>query len=214
MKTCYIKNISGQQTTLHGHTFAVDEEYRIQDVSRHAWATSDEVLAAITSNDMQIGNGSTYFSDYALQIRYLDESIPEDIINYPFAEKKTPEGYKLFQRTTGVSQSCTGSATTNIDFVIPYDYAKIDGASVINSEAGDYVNFKVYDTPTGTLSGVPNMQLNQFAFNVQLPKDFYLCKSAYDADLIKDMKIRVEYYNAGSTKTIGINYYMHEVRVV
>lgn len=139
--------------------------------------------------------------------------VEHDIVKTePFADKKVGEK-RLFQRTTGVSQSCAAESTTNIDFVVPYDHAKINGASVINCEPGDYVNFKVFDTPTGSLSGYPNVQLNQFAFNVQLPKDFYLCKSMYDADLIKNLKIRVEYYNASSSaKTIGVNYYMHEVK--
>ena len=75
-------------------------------------------------------------------------------------------------------------------------------------------DFEVYDTPNGDISGYPDVKLNQFGFNVYMPNDICSCSSIYDADLIKDMKIRVVYTNnTASDVEIGINLMLHEVRI-
>lgn len=130
----------------------------------------------------------------------------------PFADKILPDGRRLYARVHGVSASVSG-APDNIDFVIPYNTCKLTGIEILNGLIGDTVNLKVLDTPTGTISGVPNMVLNQFGYDVNVAKDFYSRESKYDADLIKDMKIRIEYDSIATLPAnVYVNFIIHEVK--
>lgn len=135
-----------------------------------------------------------------------------NVINSPFAMKAAGTK-KFFMRIHGVSAEVQ-SAPNNIDFVVPYNTCKITGVEIVGGELGDKVNLKVLDTPTGTISGIANHILNQFGYNVNLSKDYYKYESAYDADLIKDMKIRIEYdaKDELSPKTVYINFILHELK--
>lgn len=140
----------------------------------------------------------------------VESKSPE--INAPFASKEI-DGKKLFTRIHGISASVQ-NAPDNIDFTVPYNNCKINGIEILAGGFGDKANFKVLDTPSGTISGVPNYLLNQFAFDVNITKDFYRFYSPYDADLIKDMTLRIEYDAKDELlpKTIYINLILHEVK--
>jgi len=117
---------------------------------------------------------------------------------------------KLYTRTHGITFSAA-IGDNNIDYNIPYDLVKFNALEIIGAELGDTASLQVLDTPTGTFSTVPNFMLNQFGFTVNLPTGFYARESKYDADLIKDMKIRV-IYNSVSAKTVRINFVLHELK--
>jgi len=69
---CFIKNIAGETKTLHGKQFAINEEYKIEDIERIAWAVDDFVLAAISSEEFVIGiNPSYYWESHSDQIDWL-----------------------------------------------------------------------------------------------------------------------------------------------
>ena len=128
----------------------------------------------------------------------------------PFANKRLPEG-DLFKRVHGVSATIAAGSTGNVELVVPYNIAKFNGAEIINCKLGDTVDFMVYDNPSGTISGVPDLMLNQFGFNVQMPNDFYKNTSEYDADIILGMKIQCQYTNNGADPvTIYMNVELHE----
>lgn len=130
----------------------------------------------------------------------------------PFADKVLPNGKRLYVRVHGISASVSG-APDNIDFVIPYAACKITGLEIINGAVGDTCNFKVLDTPSGTISGVPNAVLNQFGFNVNVAKDYYKRESSYDADLIQNMTIRIEYDSVATLPApVYVNIILHEVK--
>lgn len=132
----------------------------------------------------------------------------------PFADKVLPNGKRLFTRVHGTSSSVAGTPD-NIDFEIPYAMCKLTGIDIINGELGDKINLKILDTATGTISGVPNAVLNQFAFNVNIASNFHKFESKYDADMIQGLKIRVEFDAITPDllpKTIYINFYLHEVK--
>lgn len=130
-----------------------------------------------------------------------------------FSEKELFNGKKLFKRVHGVKHTVT-SGTSNIEFTVPYNNCKITGVELLNGVSGDNVNFKVLDTSTGTISGVANQLLNQFGFDVYLAKDYHKEESSYDADLIKDMTVLVEFTatDTGSSRDVYINYILHEVK--
>lgn len=131
----------------------------------------------------------------------------------PFANKTLPDGKKVYKRVHGVSETLQ-SGQTNIDFVIPHDACKITGVEIIAGIHGDKVNFKVYDTPTGTISGYPDVLLNQFGFNVYMAEGLHKELSNYDADLIKDMKVSLEYdaKDTGAEREVYVNFILHEVK--
>lgn len=138
--------------------------------------------------------------------------IIEEVASAPFASKTLATGQKLFRRKHGIKQTIPANSTENLELVVPYSFCKVNKVEIINSTAGDTVNFKVYDNSVGSISTVPNLMLNQFGFDVVLPSNFYVDKSNYDADLINGMKISVEYTNTKSEDVeIGINIILHEM---
>ena len=117
---------------------------------------------------------------------------------------------RLFARTTGMQYAVvTGSNT--LTYTATYPWVKVLGVECIGTEALDTVDFKVFDTETGTYSGVPNLMLNQFAYTANLPTGFYSRVSQFDADLYQGMIIQLTYVSK-STKTIGLNIIMNEVK--
>jgi hypothetical protein len=133
----------------------------------------------------------------------------------PFQPKKLIDGQKLFRRKHGfVSSEIAVGQTGTIDLVVPYNTAKINEVEITNGREGVSIDLKVYDTPTGTISTVPNYMLNQFGFNVELPHGFYRDISDYDADVIKDMKIEITIKN-NSNEPLALrgNIVWHELKV-
>jgi hypothetical protein len=130
----------------------------------------------------------------------------------PFGSKVLPGNKKIFTRIHGTSLDVQGSAD-NIDFVIPYNTCKIIGVDIIGAKVGDKANFKILDTPTGTISGTPNLMINQFGFNVGIYPECYQYRSSYDADLIKDLKLRIEYDAIDELlpRNILVNFILHEI---
>jgi hypothetical protein len=117
---------------------------------------------------------------------------------------------KLYARNVGFQQALSTGANT-ISYTASYTWVKMLGVEVINCEALDTVDFKVYDTVTGTYSGYANALLNQFSFTHNLPKDYYIRMAQFDADVYPGMIIQVG-YNSISNKTVGINLIMNEVK--
>lgn len=130
-----------------------------------------------------------------------------------FAAKSLSDGKKIYKRVHGV-KALVQNDPVNIELVVPYDSCKITGVELIAGVHGDKVNFKVYDTPTGTISGIPNQLLNQFGFDVYVAKDLHREISNYDADLIKDMKLVVEYDAKDELlpRDVYVNFILHEVK--
>lgn len=133
-------------------------------------------------------------------------------INSPFASKEI-SGKRLFKRVHGITASVQNAPDT-INFNVPYDNCKITEIEIIGGAIGDKCDLYVVDTPTGTISGVNDLVLNQFGYSVNVAKDYYSHSSNYDADLIKDMKVRIVYDAKDELlpKTIGINIVLHELK--
>lgn len=150
-----------------------------------------------------------------LVIAHSGISLPGDanevlVLSNPAFSAKTVGTKKLYSRSTGAKYTVVVGANT-LDFVVPYNEVKFNGLQICNGKVGESVNLKVLDTPTGTISGVPDYQLNQFGYSVNMPDGFYQRESAYDADLIKDLKIRME-YTATEARYLYVNYLIHELK--
>lgn len=143
------------------------------------------------------------------------ESVGDNIVHVtksPVFGEKTINGKKLYVRDHGASFALSAGTNDTLNFNIPYDEVKFNGIEIIGGEIGDKVDLKVWDTPTGTISTIANYVLNQFGYSVNVAKDYYHRESKYDADLIKDMKIEIE-YNSVSAKTVYVNYLLHELKI-
>lgn len=137
----------------------------------------------------------------------------------PFKSKAVVGG-KLFKRVHGASSlSIPAGSTGYITLVVPYAICKFSGATIINTEIGDTVDFYVLDTPTNTYSQLPvgtygaNFPLNQFGFDVIMPNGDYTNTSNYDADLYQTMEVMAAYKNNGTAaKIVHMNVELHEVK--
>lgn len=123
----------------------------------------------------------------------------------------------LYKRTTGIQAAVYAATPTTILFTVSYAWAKITGASIVGGEALDTVSLYVLDTTTGAYTlammgtAVPNYQLNQFGYNVNVAANYFVNTSPYDADIYIGMQIKMV-YTSKSDKTIGINIDLHEVK--
>lgn len=117
---------------------------------------------------------------------------------------------RLFARFTGV-QFAVAQGSNTLTYTATYAWAKLLGVEVVNSEALDTADLKVYDTAQGTYSGHANALLNQFSYTLNMPKDFYQRMAQFDADLYAGMIIQITYVSQ-SAKTIGLNLLLDEVK--
>lgn len=193
-----------------------DSTYEIPATDVVVWANDDDVITNISSGDVVLSLNDEDILSVSKAIDILKKEAPTDVRSQllPFADKKLKDGKRVFNRIHGITAD-VGGARENIDFSIPYPACKINGIQIVGAQKGDNVNFKVLDTPTGTISGVNNAQLNQFGFNVYLQPDYHEYECAYDADLIEDMTIRLEYDSVATDllpNTVYINFLLHEVK--
>lgn len=130
-----------------------------------------------------------------------------------FASKAVATG-KLYRRKHGFkSASIPAGESGVVILVVPYAMVKINEVEFVNAKEGDTVDFKVLDTTTGALTGVPNFMLNQFGFGAELPNGFYKDRSDYDADLGYGMQVEITYHNNSTdAHIIRGNITYHEVK--
>ena len=127
----------------------------------------------------------------------------------PFGAKEI-DGKKLYKRVHGVEEALS-AGSNDILFTVSYPWVKITGIEIIGGEVGDKVDFYVLDSTTGTYTTVPNYQLNQFGFDVNVAPNYYAHKSEFDADLYIGMQLKVV-YNSASAKDVGINFILNELK--
>ena len=142
------------------------------------------------------------------------------IQSQPFASKEI-DGKKLFKRVHGVCVDCVEGLNL-FDLVVPYNEIKLNKIEIMWAPEGCTTDFKVYDTPSGTITAtleatgntaIPNFMLNQFGFGAGVSKDKYEEHSEYDADLIKDMKLSCELtVPTGGAKKICVNFILNELK--
>lgn len=174
------------------------------------------IVAVWFKDVLSTGDQTTLISLMASYINTAPPAItPLVVINNalpPFGAKTLVVSgvtHKLFSRFTGFQQSLSPGSNT-ITYTSTYPWAKLLGVEVINSEALDYVDFKVYDNSSGTYSGVANALLNQFSYSLNIPKDYYQRNAQFDADIYVGMIIQITYTSV-SAKTVGFNLFLNQV---
>lgn len=213
----YIYNITVEDKTYQGREIPAGEFFQISDNLLPEYSSDDQLIADLASGIVKMSsNGSSALSGSgSVHVDFLKNMTPPNIAasNYPFASKILPNGRKIFTRIHGVVASVQ-NAPDNIDFVVPYPECKITGIEIVGGKLGDKANFKVLDTDAGTITGVPNYLLNQFGFNVNVAPDSYEYISKYDADLIQNLRLRVEYDATDELlpRNVYINFILHEIK--
>jgi len=211
-----IKNIDTVANTWGGVIIQPDSFYDCQNQAEaEKFASSDLFISALASNIAKVYSDALLISGSSNSIKFLTSAFQLDgsgnIITRPTAfASKTIDGKGLFKRVHGV-RIMTAIGVNTIEFVIPYNQCKITGVELIGASSCDLIDLEVYDTPTGTISTIPNYKLNQFGFAVNVAKDYYAHRSEFDSDLIKDMKIKVN-IDAQAVGYIGLNLILNEVK--
>lgn len=140
---------------------------------------------------------------------------PQNVIvdsQQPFAAKVLSDGKKLFRRKHGFGKVISANSTDTLTLSVPYAQAKITKAEIMNSLCGDTVDLTIHDDASGTYTTVPNYQINQFGFDVELCDGMYVDESKYDADLYVGMVIKITYTNnSNSDRRVGVNITLHEL---
>jgi hypothetical protein len=157
---------------------------------------------------------TTDLNDWETNYKTISNSVVPQQQIAPFSSKKIATGgtiKSLFARNTGKRFNVVANTTTPCSYVSTYAWVKMTGVECIGGEIGDYAELKVFDTPAGTYSGVPNLLLNQFGYELNVAPDYYKRESPFDADVYQGMVLTIYYYSI-SDKQIGINYIMNEVK--
>lgn len=209
-----VKNTSESTDVWAGMQIPPNTYYIIESVELHRWQNDSKVLSDIGSGILLVNDGTNDISDVASAINHLKGTGPQSVVStqLAFAQKTTEDGKKLFRRKHGTKKTIPANTTDTLEIIVPYTYAKINKAEIINCSSGDTADLKVYDNSVGTISGVPNYMLNQFGFGVVMPDGMYIDESNYDADLIQGMKIELSYTNnTGNAKEVGLNITLHQL---
>jgi hypothetical protein len=121
MRIIFIKNVSGSSQTWIKE-FANNEEYQLQTTSeQEMYASCDPLLAAIASEDAQVGNGDIYFSTLAEQINWLTNNPDKFIIKDSSGNEAdvTAEGKLKTEATVTVESAAMTAKNANNFYPCP-----------------------------------------------------------------------------------------------
>jgi hypothetical protein len=208
----FIKNKTGSTNIFRGIELQNDEVFLIPSGLVQSWGNDVVIVGHVVSGSLTVSSNGSSFLNPIEGLKILQGFLVETkTIESPAFSAKVIGGKKIFSRITGKKFPVIVGLNT-LDFSIPKNEMKMNGVEITNGKEGETVNFKVLDTPTGTISTVPNYTLNQFAFDLNLPNGFYSQRSNYDADVIKDLVIRIE-INAVEARDLCVNYLLHEMKL-
>jgi hypothetical protein len=121
--------------------------------------------------------------------------------------------YNLYSRNTGIQTTVVNGANT-ITYVATYQWVKFLGIEIIGGGVGDFGSLIVYDSTSGTYTGVANFALGQFGYTLNIAPNFYTRQSPFDADLFVGMQLKFTYNSVSVlAKSIGLNLIMNEVKL-
>jgi len=217
----YVKNITDQIQTIAGLELPANSYTQLAPTDWAKWATDFDIVSGI-SNDLIRGahtdDGTADIDDPSESLIFFRSLVPPTQATqpYPFAQKKTPKGEKLFKRATGVSGGNIPAQTSaDIIWANPYTKAKLTGIQVVKGQEGDQIDLYVLDSVTGTYTTQANFVLDQFGFGVYVDQGKSDHKSEYDATIYQGMQIKIVYHNNDDIKTAKpkFNLDLHEVKL-
>lgn len=132
---CKIKNISGEEKTFVNKILAIDEEYEIPDARRELWSSDENVILAITQNELQVANAEEYLIDFSTQIDCLKSLVitPSDTDDVPLVRIK--------QATLGWVYTVQGlefeTSVLSSDYNKKYDGSNYDDTNIYLYNSAD-----------------------------------------------------------------------------
>lgn len=214
MKIIKLKNVQDIYDVYSGQGINPGEYYTLQSeqeinnfacdakVNEHIHSNPAKLIVNDGENDLSSVLGGLWLTSNNIQ-KVTIQSQPS------FGSKTLPTGERLIKRVEGVQVDLV-EGTNTINYSIPWNWVKITGVEIVGCESLDVADLFVMDNAIGTFSGTPNAMLNQFAFTINLSKDFYEHRSEFDADLYKTMVLKCTYVSK-TAKTIGVNFILNEV---
>jgi len=186
---------------------SLDSEYRSD-----ALLISDLALSVVR---MSADGLTDYSTNGSSNVDFLKNMVREVQVTsqIPFgAKSQVIDGVlkKFYARNTG-KQFDVVEGSNELTYTATFPWVKMLGIECINAEALDTAELRVYDSPAGTYSGVPNALLNQFGYTLNMAAGFYGRSSPFDADLYAGMVIKITYVSQ-SLKKVGVNFLMNEVK--
>jgi len=227
MRIIKIKNDSGQAQTISGSVLADQDVINFNTYRElEDFRNNSSYIEMVSNQNFIVQNAEGDISSISEALAWLFQDNPSDVkiidqvSSSAFASKSIGEK-RLFKRVHGVKTTLSGD--TVVDIVIPYNECKVDKIEILWAPKGLTVDFKVYDTPAGTITStlaatgytaIPNFMLNQFGFDVGVAEGEFREESKYDADLIKDMKLELTIKNpANLTDEVCVNFTLHELKL-
>ena len=210
---CKVKNISGAVNTLHGHEFQVDDIYDIKDSVRQSWASSDDVLTALSSETHEVHNSVGVIEGLSNQINHLHDHSPIEVAELePFAKPT----FRTKRNATTSIVSCALNTSTVIDFDLTEERYVAGGMLLIeNYEFGDYVTAEVNDK-NGVIPEAYRAALCEAHPTVAkyIEKEWVsganhsISTMPLNAKITAGLCLRVTYHatNSGSARNVLINY--------
>jgi hypothetical protein len=132
----------------------------------------------------------------------------------PFAMKYLSTGEALFKRVHGMGELILDAGEIgDFEFQVPYPWCKLEGIQIMDQADKCQAELFIEDSDEGIYSGYSRYELNQFGFDVEIPKENFEKKSSYDSDLFFGMYVVLQITNTSNqTQTIRANVELDEVR--
>ena len=220
--TCKIKNLTGSVTTLHGHEFAVDEVYTIQDSVRVSWATDDDVIEELVHTNFEIHDESGTVSGLSNQIDWLKNYMPSHVnidSQPPFAE---PTHRTKFTAAASIA-TVAADDTEHIDYQVTAERHVYGGSLIVkNAEVGDAISACIYDKDSVIPSAYRSALCEDWpTVATYIEKHFVpangtcntydeICTYPLNAKITAGLYMRITYTSTseGSARKVGVNYKM------
>jgi hypothetical protein len=140
-------------------------------------------------------------------------------ITEPFSAKTLPTGENLFKRMHGsdIVDILPGESET-MEIEIGYPWAKIEAMEMLGCGESHTCSLHILDSQNNDYSKAPvgvvgeHYKLNQFAYDINLRKDYHRLSSKYDADLYLGMVVQlVVTNNSQEASKVSLNIELNEV---
>lgn len=195
-----VKNIDTVQGTYMGEILEANDEFTVPETDRIAWASDDDVINGISTDKLQVGNDTEYFTGYDLQLQKLKGDSPAHTDGSPIITLNPfPNKTKHNLRGKGITDTVPAGTTHDILYKLTED-REFNRCKVIlkdhafNDKADlQFVDVDGVHYPPGTVLATFFYDYH-FAWDTQ---DQGMIAVEYTGGLLKDLYLRIRYYSTG-----------------
>lgn len=211
-----VKNIDTIDGTYCGQLIPVAETYTVPDNERNKWISSTEVFDAITNGKIQIGDSTTFYTDKVQQWNIVLDRVSLPVSELPPYAR--PD-YRTKMDSTPDIIDVEPNTESHIDYKLTEERYVSGGEIVITGAVmGDHVSASIYDKD----SVIPTAYRTALCENHPIVAE-YIKKMWIDpngkniidtrplnAKITANLYLRITLHtvNSGSTRKVGINYFL------